>query len=99
MKIDSTSRPILSFRRLRIDRGVEQPGSSSVKPHIAKNKLVFDTCTATVQHAGPVGTIQASDDFQWRRQTGRRKLRGFVTVQNCWRIRRSMKRVKSAVSL
>jgi hypothetical protein len=41
MTIRSTSRPVLNFRRFRIDRGVEQPGSSSVKPHIAINQLVL----------------------------------------------------------
>lgn len=41
VKIPSTSRPILNFRRRRIDRGVEQPGNWSVRPHIAKNQLVL----------------------------------------------------------
>jgi hypothetical protein len=41
MQIRSTSRQILDDRRLRIYRGVEQPGSSSVNTHIAKNQLVL----------------------------------------------------------
>ena len=41
MQISAKSRRILHFRRRRIYRGVEQPGSSSVKPHIAKNQYVL----------------------------------------------------------
>src|ERR1700756_318452 len=49
MQNASKSRPVLHFRRWRIDRGVEQPGSSSVRPHIAKNQCVFAIRTAGVQ--------------------------------------------------
>src|SRR5947209_2534815 len=41
MRFISKSRQILHFRRRRIYRGVEQPGSSSVRPHIAKNQCVL----------------------------------------------------------
>jgi hypothetical protein len=54
MQIDSTSRPILSFRRLRIDRGVEQPGSSSVKPQHSKNQLVLTLVQQLYSKARPL---------------------------------------------
>src|SRR5689334_13959360 len=41
MRFTSKSRQVLHFRRRRIYRGVEQPGSSSVRTHIAKNQLVL----------------------------------------------------------
>jgi len=43
IRISAKSRRILHFRRRRISREVEQPGSSSVNSHIAINQLVL-TC-------------------------------------------------------